>query len=84
MFTGIDIKLTGPICTCAKQDLIWGIIRDDYGLYVQCGQCNTKLVVPHDKFVAEFKLNAPYSGGVKEKSTPLAKVLKFVKGGVKD
>lgn len=71
MFTGINIELVGPICTCEVENLEWELaiwkIKDneggeteEVGLTIHCGTCSTELVIPPNKLVAAFSLEVPY------------------------
>lgn len=66
MFEQIQIKLTGPICTCAEQNLSWSVSLNSQGwqasLTIACKICKTELRVPHEKFKAAFMLATPYPG----------------------
>ena len=69
-FKYIEIYLTEPICSCDKQNLKWRIKRDADGglfLYISCHACKSELVIPHEKFVAVFKFDKSYPGGVAKK-----------------
>lgn len=62
-FKHVEICLTEPICTCDKQNLSWNIYFDGNeraSIHIFCKKCRSKLIVPHDKFVASFKLDKPY------------------------
>jgi hypothetical protein len=70
MFKRLSINLTGPICTCKKQGLTWGITinpNGGHGLEIACVECKTRLNVPNSKFVAAFNLDVPYPADVPEK-----------------
>ncbi|MAG11977.1 MAG: hypothetical protein CMI52_04205 [Parcubacteria group bacterium] len=62
MFKGIRINLTGPICTCKKENLDWSInqTKNKINLIIECNTCKTRLFTPHEKFFAVFKLETPY------------------------
>lgn len=74
MFKGIKIELTGPICQCEKQDLIWGIFPGP-GLRVICQQCEVRLEVPHKEFKASFAFDVKYPAQ-REVKTPELKIVK--------
>jgi hypothetical protein len=82
MFKRIMIELTEPICNCDERDISWGIHYDHCmraGLSFSCKTCDTKLLVPHDRFVAGFKLDRDYPG---KKSEPQKKTtLDVLDGG---
>lgn len=74
MFKKIDIKLSGPICSCDEQSIAWGLPSDDKGLVglsLTCKLCNTKLLIPNSKFLAGFSLDRPYPG-IKEEPKKVA------------
>lgn len=78
MFKEIEIKLTGPICDCAEQNISWHIINGP-GLGLKCKTCETELRVPNSKFMARFNLDKPYPG---KKDEPKKKPeLKSLDGG---
>jgi len=69
MFQKIVLHLEGPICSCPKQNLIWGIFPDETkrsGLFIQCLSCRTKVLISHKKFRADFDLKREYPEGVLE------------------
>ena len=77
MFKKIQILLTGPICSCDKQDLSWGLGHDGGGrstLTITCKLCETGILVPNKKFVAGFTLDERYpddkSGSEKSEPEP--------------
>jgi hypothetical protein len=65
MFKKIVIELSGPICTCDKGDLEWIVIPETKGpaLTIRCKTCNVKLIIPYEKFIADFKVDTSYPGG---------------------
>ncbi len=67
MFKNIGINLTGPICSCDKQNLIWGIFTDEEnspGLIITCKNCKTNLKIHNRQFKAYFKLDKGYPKGL--------------------
>lgn len=71
MFKNITINLTGPICSCAKQNIsfqIWINKSGFPGLILVCKDCTTELVVPHSNFIGKFNLDNPYPADQKIKN----------------
>ena len=66
MFKYGKFHLTGPICSCEKMDLAWGIYIDDKakgykaGLEIICKTCGTKYLVSNALFKCGFILDDPY------------------------
>ncbi len=62
MFKRIVIELTGPICTCKVGKLSWCPRKTDegYGFKIWCDTCDTTILVPFEKFIAGWRLDAPY------------------------
>lgn len=78
MFQRIAIELTGPICSCRKQNLGWTPYIDNdrrFGLVVNCGTCGTELRIPNGQFKAYFDLDEEYPEGRDEKKD--AKILRL-------
>ena len=79
-----QIHLTGPICTCLKEDLSW-FIRVDQNkkptLGIRCKTCETELVQPRS--MAEVFLEKPYpqtmEQNIKEAQAITDEDLKFLK-----
>lgn len=69
MFKRITINLSGPICSCERQNISWGIWLDDKnqaGLTLTCKDCNTQLKIPNSKFVAGITSDVPYPADKKK------------------
>lgn len=60
MFKKISINLSGPICRCYEENLIWVIGHDE--MHVRCNICNIKIVIPFKAADYIFTLDAPYPG----------------------
>ena len=69
MFKNVSINLKGPICSCQQQSLSWGIAKGG-DLNIQCDTCKAMLTIAHDGFVAHFKLDEQYPGGLALSKTP--------------
>ena len=94
MFRRIVIHLDGPICTCEQEKLAWFMRTEvtqatdadpteSSSLEVYCTLCNTRLLVPSDKFVASFELATPYQRPrARRRLTVMdgGKVIEFPKG----
>jgi len=81
MFLGIDIELTGPICQCKQQKLLWTPIMaiDGVSLKISCAICKVELWVPHKEFKARFSFRDECYPGLEEKVEKKdATVLKLV------
>lgn len=75
MFKHIDIKLTGPIYGCEKQDLEWNVPNSC--LKLKCMTCGVELFIPNKQFKVRFMFDTPYPAG--EKSKEPARVLQLVR-----
>lgn len=66
MFKNVTIRMAGPICTCKSEKLGWHI-RFERGsgisLVIQCKLCDTSLIIPNEKFVANFDFDVQYPNG---------------------
>lgn len=63
MFRRMTFHFSGPICSCDKQDISWGIWKDEkgnHGIKFTCKLCRTELVIPHAKFIGRFDFEQPY------------------------
>lgn len=79
VFKRIDIRLTGPICSCDTENLSWqtAIDQNRYSvLVISCGTCGTFLNIGNKAFGACFKLDKQYPNPRESKED--AKVLKLV------
>lgn len=77
MFERINIQLTGPICACPVQNLLWNTPTVDgkSTLSVWCGTCGIKILVPNNAFMGGFALKVPYPGKPAVAVKPALKVL---------
>ena len=69
MFKGVEIQLTGPLCSCKEMNLNWGIIRrgeKDHDLLITCGTCKHVTIIDNDSFLVRFKPDIPYPAGLKK------------------
>lgn len=68
MFKYASYHLSGPICSCDHQDIMWGIYLDynderyRAGLDFTCQTCKVRLRIPPDQFGARVLLDTPYPG----------------------
>ena len=63
MFKHITINLSGPICSCEEEHLIWGMgVTEDRQIIfeVYCRRCGVRLMVPYDSLKAKYHLDVPY------------------------
>jgi len=73
-FKNITINMANPICQCVADEgknlYSWGIAQflDGPGLRVSCSKCNMELLVPHDKFRANFNIANPNKVASKPKA----------------
>ena len=74
MFKHITIHLTGPVCKCDEQNLIWAIGVDS-GLVLTCKKCRGCLTVPRSQLGANFTFEQPYPGKQVEKTSPNLKAM---------
>jgi hypothetical protein len=67
MFKTMRIYLTGPICKCTKQSLVWRPSKDHKGLdilIISCTLCKEQMVVANHEWRASFDLEIPYGEGI--------------------
>lgn len=85
MFKRIEIQLTGPIYTCKREHLGWTISTNGGAeLTVLCETCKTRLIVPHEKFIAVFNVEEPYPEPGDAKTGPVLKLVRDKQDDDKD
>lgn len=64
MYLRTTHQLSGPICKCDEQTLIWSLrlYGVEVALVIKCKNCKVEIVVPPDEFQAGFDLEIPYPG----------------------
>lgn len=62
-FKRLEIRLTGPICSCANQDLQWGLSQKENQsatLWIRCRTCGATEHVSSPHLVASYAFDVLY------------------------